>query len=172
MGDSTTLTLFASKVPGEAFPTNQGDQQPPPVSDLRRITYWMADSSGGGLCRQEVRVVTSQDALNSGVPSGDPATYRLSSAVRSLQFRYFDGTNWQDSWDSTVLGDDGVTPVGSPRAIEITIGIQPRRPSGSTKDPEVKSYQHVVAIATATGSTEQASTGVTPQIATGAGTAP
>jgi len=45
--------------------------------------------------------------------------------VKTLTFSYFDGTDWQDSWDGTQLGSDGMTPVGAPLAIAITIGIAP-----------------------------------------------
>jgi general secretion pathway protein J len=36
--------------------------------------------------------------------------------VKSLNFRYYDGTNWLDTWDSTA---DGLLPL----AVEVTIGL-------------------------------------------------
>ena len=68
--------------------------------------------------------------------------------MKSLQFEYFDGQSWQDSWDGTQVGSDGVTPIGPPAAVAITIGLA--RPGTD----EVKTYRHVVAIRTANGSTE------------------
>ena len=108
-------------------------------------------------------VATLHAALDADIPQGDLTNYRLASEVSSLAFRYFDGTSWTESWDSTTLGEDGVTPIGSPRAIEIKIGIQPPRARDATQDPEIKYYRHVVAIPTANG---------TSQSTTGAGTTP
>ena len=56
--------------------------------------------------------------------------------MRSLNFQYFDGTDWQDSWDSTALGPDGVTPLGSPLAIAVTIGIAPQHTAGPAPSDE------------------------------------
>jgi hypothetical protein len=131
------------------------------------VSYWVASS--GGLARAEIKVSTSSDAtsLGSGAPSNvDEAKCVLAPEVRSLQFSYFDGTNWQDSWDSTALGPDGVTPQGSPRAIAIVLGIvRPHRPG---KPEEVKTYRQVVPILTANGATQQNNT-TQP---TGGGTTP
>jgi hypothetical protein len=70
--------------------------------------------------------------------------------VRSLSFEYFDGTNWQDSWDSTTPGADGITPVGSPRAVAVTVGVALPGANGN-----VKIYRHVIAIQSANGTTAQ-----------------
>jgi hypothetical protein len=156
-GDATTLHLYVSKVPRELFPT--ADENAPPsvgvVSDIRRISYWLA--SEGGLARQEVKTETSQDigTLPPNVP--DEASYVMAPEVQNLSFSYFDGTNWQESWDSTMLGDDGVTPIGPPRAIAITLTI-PHVPGGPwrTGKPVMKTYRHVVAIPTANGTSELA----------------
>jgi type II secretory pathway pseudopilin PulG len=64
VGDSTTLTLFISKVPSELYnprPSDQGQV----VSDLRRIVYWVDENLG--LCRQDLRLPTSDDAMTPGV---------------------------------------------------------------------------------------------------------
>jgi hypothetical protein len=156
IGDSTSLTLYVSKVPGELYGTRSGDAGQL-VSDVRKIHYWLADG-GQGLCRQEVRVATADDALTLDAPSGDVNNYLLAPEVKSIEYRYFDGTNWQDSWDSTVAGDDGVTPIGAPRAIEVRVGFLP--PGGKDGD-ELKSYRHTIAISTANGLTQATNGGGT-----------
>jgi type II secretory pathway pseudopilin PulG len=155
MGDSTSLTLFVSKVPGELYGTRGGDGQL--VSDLRKIHYWLADG-GQGLCRQEIRVATTADALSLDPPSGDVNNYLLAPEVKSIAFRYFDGTSqtWMDSWDSTTLGDDTVTPIGAPRAIEVRVGVLP--PGGKDGD-ELKYYRHTIAILTSNGTTQATNPG-------------
>jgi hypothetical protein len=146
-GDSSTLTLFISRVPPDPNNANNPQAQQP-FSDQRRIYYWLSGGSPGGLARQELLQVTSTDAVNGSVPpdSGDPNSKLLAPEVKSLQFQYFDGSDWQDSWDGTQPGSDGVTPIGPPLAIAVTLDIA--RPDG-----EVKTYRHVVAIPTANNPT-------------------
>jgi hypothetical protein len=146
IGDDKSLNIFVSKLPTEAWGANPGDQGAT-VSDLRRICYWMSTEGKGGLCRFECNVVTSSDALSTDPPSGDIGKYLLAPEVQSVEFSYFDGTNWNDSWDSTLLGQDGITPQGSPRAIAIKIGMVPI----NGKKGELKTYRHVIAITTANG---------------------
>jgi type II secretory pathway pseudopilin PulG len=155
MGDSTSLTLYVSRVPGELYGSRVSDGQL--VSDLRKIHYWLADG-GMGLCRQEVRVATAEDALTLDAPGGDVNNYLLAPEVKSIEFRYFDGTSgtWMDSWDSTTLGDDTVTPIGAPRAIEVRIGVLP--PGGKDGD-ELKYYRHTIAIQTSNGTTQATNPG-------------
>jgi Tfp pilus assembly protein PilV len=163
MGDSTSLTLFVSKVPGEVYGVRPGEPGQL-VSDVRRVTYWVGEG-GAGLCRQEIRIATAEEALNSELPSGDVAAFLLAPEVKSLEIRYFDGSSWVDSWDSTATGDDGVTPVGSPRAIEVRLGFLRQ---GSTDENDLKYHRHVIAIPTSNGITQAGNV----QAAMEAGTAP
>jgi len=156
VGDSETLNLFVSRFPRELYVNPDSDVQPV-VSDLRRISYWLPDGqdSTTGLARQEVPLVTSDDALQNLPPGIDhESSYVIADEVRELNFQYFDGTNWQDSWDSTVAGADGVTPIGSPCAIAVTVGIA--RPGAN--NGTLKTYRHVIAIQTANGNTPQSQT--------------
>ena len=164
-GDSETLHLYVSRVPRELY-LNINIDAPPVVSDLRRVSYWLpgGQDSPTGLARQEVLLVTSDDALQNLPPGIDiESSYVIAEEVRSLIFQYFDGTNWQDTWDSTVPGADGVTPIGSPRAIAVTVGVA--RPGANGN---VKIYRHVIAITSANGTTQQTQA----QSNTGGGAAP
>jgi hypothetical protein len=50
--------------------------------------------------------------------------------VRSFGLRYFDGTNWQDTWDSTTMGD--VLPL----AVEMTLELDvPPQKAGGQPTP-------------------------------------
>jgi hypothetical protein len=156
-GDSSTLTVYMTKVPRELFAPSvmQGTDTPPETSDLRRVTYWLAGDGSLGLARQELLLVTSDDAANVP-PNGidNEADYVVAPEVRSLQFSYWDGANWQDSWDGTTAGSDGVTPIGPPLAIAVVIGIVP--PSAGS-DVAPKTYRHVIPITTANGVIQQSS---------------
>jgi type II secretory pathway pseudopilin PulG len=155
MGDSSTLHLWTSKMPSEVWPADQNNQGAL-AGDVRRISYWIDSESAGGLCRYEYKVVTTQDATNITLPSGELAAYLIAPEAKSVEFTYFDGTNWQESWDSTTLGADGITPIGSPRAIAIKIGFLPTGVKASGKGtPDLKYYRHVIPITTANGNTAQ-----------------
>jgi prepilin-type N-terminal cleavage/methylation domain-containing protein len=157
-GDSANLNLFVSKLPRELMSPSvllsgtQDDGSPvTPVGDLRRVSYWMADAANG-LARQEVKVETAQNmaALAPNVSDDGTGTIKYTPEVRSINFSYFDGTNWNDTWDSTTLGADGITPIGPPRAVAVTIEVVQPGPNGAER---VKSYRHVVFIPSANGTT-------------------
>jgi hypothetical protein len=82
------------------------------------------------------------------------ASYIIAEEVRSLSFQYYDGTQWNDTWDSNTLGADGITPVGSPVAVAVTIGLA----RGQGPNAPVKLFRQVIAISTANGTTPQSTT--------------
>jgi prepilin-type N-terminal cleavage/methylation domain-containing protein len=151
-GDSTSLNLFMTRVPREAIPTDP-NATPQIVSDIRCVSWWLPS---GGLARREVPIETSQDAFDNlppGIP--DEESYVIASEVKNAQFQYFDGTDWQDTWDCTTLGADGVTPIGPPQAIAIVLDIAIPQDGGKDDDAPTKRYRHVVACITANGTTPQ-----------------
>jgi prepilin-type N-terminal cleavage/methylation domain-containing protein len=158
-GTSTQLSVFISRVPRETIygtPAMASADNQQVYSDLRRITYWLAGSADAplGLARQEVTLVTSEDEAAVPPDISDEASYVKAEEVKSLEFSYWDGTEWQDSWDGTAAGPDGVTPQGPPLAIAITVGLMPRK--GAATD-QLRMYRHVVAIPCANGATSQQS---------------
>jgi len=155
IGNASELHLYMSRVPGEVF-SPQPEELGGITCDLRRVSYWLASEGEGGLCRMEVRLVTSDDGVAPSVPS-DSEKYLMAPEVKSLEFSYFDGSEWTSSWDSTAAGPDGVTPIGSPRAIRITMGVVPPGKTGNAEQ-ELKYYRHVVAVPTANGTQTQDNT--------------
>jgi len=148
LGSSTMLTLTVSHLKRDANMID-GITVPPGISDLHRVTYWYGGDSVG-LCRQEIDVVTSVE--NTDVPPdvGNPMDYQFASEVASIEFQYFDGLLWQSEWDGTLLGgSDGMTPVGPPAAIKITLSLKQTNLSASATDnsePPPMVVTHVVAI--------------------------
>jgi hypothetical protein len=149
-GDQTHVVLYVTRLAREldSMPNGpNGDGTPAGVCDLRRVTYWLVSGGSGGLARQELKTVTSDD-MNAIPPDNlpnDESTYIIAEEIKNLAFSYFDGNNWNDSWDGTTPGNDGVTPIGPPMAIAIEIGVQ--FPGSS----EVKKYRQVVPILAANG---------------------
>jgi prepilin-type N-terminal cleavage/methylation domain-containing protein len=142
VGGASELHLFASKFPNEAF---SGDADAPVTCDIRRVSWWLGEGDVG-LCRAEERLVTTEEAATASVPGGDPAEYQIAPEVKSFEVLYFDGSSWVDSWDSTELGPDQLTPKGSPRVIKVRVGIaRPNNPD------ELKYHTRVILIPTAGG---------------------
>ena len=174
-GDAGRVSLYISRVPRElawgSANTPAADSQAPVFSDLRRVTYWLAGTADNplGLARQEVSLITSDDAINSMPPDvPDEGRYVIADEVRGLKFRYHDGSGWVDgdSWDGSQTGSDGQSVKGPPAAVEITLEVLTPG-SGNPRDGErqLKTYTHVVLIPTANGQPQQSqqSTGGTGQ---------
>jgi type II secretory pathway pseudopilin PulG len=152
VGDASRVVLYASRAlrPGQDFPIGNTNDITSTQStcDLRRITYWLAQGSGGatGLARQELRNI-GDDAAMSTIPPDvpDESSYVIAEEVKSLLFSYFDGTQWTDSWDANAAGSDGTTPLGPPAAIAFEMAVQ--LPGSSA----TRTIRHVVALQTANG---------------------
>jgi prepilin-type N-terminal cleavage/methylation domain-containing protein len=166
-GDSQTLFIYVSRTPRELYPSDP-NATVPPVSDLRRICYYYYDGGDGkrGLARQEIKTATADDAWPgpAGSPTGMPTppndlddgyTKLMAEEVRSVAFRYYGdpgtGLDWQTEWDCTTLGADGVTPIGPPRAVEITLEIALPRGAFDDGEERTKTFRHVVNIMASDG---------------------
>jgi prepilin-type N-terminal cleavage/methylation domain-containing protein len=152
-GDNQHLAIYQSRLTRAIVnPPLDANGNPPAITgDVRRVTYFLA--SNGGVAMQEILQPTS-DLTDNPLPNDlDDHSKMLANEVTDLQFRYYDGTNWQDSWDGSTPGPDGVTPQGSPQAVEITLTIQFRDDS--------KQFRHVVAFPTASGPSTTTSSGTT-----------
>lgn len=144
VGNGSTMTLFVSRVPlalVNAEAAADGSQQP---GDLRRITYYR---SASGLCRQERPWVTSDGVWNSAdADRTDELGDLLAEEITDVQFQYFDGSSWVDSWDGTQMATDGKTLLGPPRGVKITLVIErPNTPA--------RRMSHVFALRAANGLT-------------------
>ena len=74
----------------------------------------------------------SADTILATIEPGD----RLTDKVNEISFRYYDGIDWNEQWDSSLL-------VSLPRAIEITLTVQPTESENTTH-----SYRRVFAFPT------------------------
>ncbi|MBA2113930.1 hypothetical protein [Bremerella alba] len=104
-------------------------------SDVKTVTYFLMQpgvSSLGhgtvgdagitetqfGLVRRELDRAVTQYALNNGDSAGlDASAEILAPEVSLLQFRYFDGYEWVEEWDSETMG-------GLPMAVDVIIAIR------------------------------------------------
>ena len=96
---------------------------------------------GRGLVRRALDRSATQWALDNGDMSRLDATGEvLALEVVALEFRYFDGQQWQTAWDSEEL-------AGLPMAIEVAIGIEvsdgrSRSATRETSSPSSRGFGH------------------------------
>ena len=158
VGTAQQVTMFVSRVPqalGDASifsQIQQGSTGEGTYSDLVKVTYWMG--SNGGLCRQEHPWVTADGVRNTVDPDrSDEANDVITEEVTNLSFEYFDQSagGWVTEWDGSAFGPDGVTPLGPPRAVRVTltVSIASSRPNQA---PTEKTVKQVIPIRTAAGS--------------------
>jgi hypothetical protein len=146
-GESTSISVYITRLTRSTIrpPQTEDGNTNQLGSDIRRITYYLNPEQG--LMRQEVRLVTADDVNDPAATTEvEQANDLLAEEATDLGFRYFDGTNWVESWDGAAMGEDGKTPLGPPRAVEITVAL--RRPGNSG---ETKNYVHVIAFQAAPG---------------------
>lgn len=151
-GEGTLLSVYVTQLSRATIApeSTADDGTTSPVSDIRRITYYLDGERG--LVRQEARLVTADNPEDPAASEVESASAILAEEVTNLEFRYFDGTSWVESWDGAALGEDGKTPLGPPRAVEVTVSI---RPPGNG---DAKSYRHVIAFHAAPGAPAAATT--------------
>ena len=108
------------------------------ISDVKTVSYYLVDNAlnltstnsvgisnelaaTGGLVRSVIPRAMSRYASEIGDYSlAEQAAELLAPEVRSLEFSYFDGTEWTTEWDTELMG-------GIPMAVEISIIIQDPR---------------------------------------------
>lgn len=152
IGTATDLQLFVSKPdPNLGYSDSQsitsvGSRS----SDLILIRYLMAESGGGGLSSALADKFGAADqtgpvglarmegdlfGLTTAITEAEEmplvaASQMLAKEVSAVQFRYFDGLEWVEQWDSTALNM-------LPKAIEIVLTLR-KTASGSDPNEELK----------------------------------
>ncbi|MBL8878241.1 MAG: hypothetical protein JNG88_03895 [Phycisphaerales bacterium] len=125
-GDRRSLTFMTTALPSSDQYKNYSltDELPPAQHDLREVAYslWIdaenttedGEPVVGGILRSEKRTLNQQV-----VEEGDPLVVRndiWSHELGYLEFRYYDGVEWDTTWD--------ITQGNSlPQLIKITVGF-------------------------------------------------
>ena len=84
----------------------------------------LVETNIAGVTRSEETLIATRQAAQTSTssgsqPKGRNASVLLSDTIRFLRFRYWDGSNWQDTWSAAEL----------PGGIEVSLGVEPL-PSG------------------------------------------
>jgi hypothetical protein len=148
IGETDRLIIYAARVASLAR-TDESGEVPTPA-DARRIMYWL---TANGLARQEVAWVTSEQATNTTDPvpedGKEEKDYVIAEEVTQLQFEYWDGSMWQETWDGRQLGPDGITMKGPPMAIRVRFWL--RVPGTEPGEMVDKEFRHTIAVRAAAG---------------------
>lgn len=133
-GDNQTLQFdFTRLTRATVSSSNSSDtDNVNPTADLRTVTYTLAGNSmgsggngnGQGLVRYEMDRAAAVQSQNTGQYTQDLTNQTpIAPEVTDLEFSYFDGTQWNQQWDTSQQG-------ALPMAVQIVISIA-RTASGS-----------------------------------------
>jgi hypothetical protein len=143
VGSSNSLQFIKADVP--AFSTWTGGalgRAPAPLTDLKLVQYRLASIDGtniSGLIRSEDPMVmrnpssVAESNTNQFSPLAPPP---LVEAVRYLQFRYWSGTNWLDSW----------TASGTPDGVEISLAAEPLTNAPAAGEYPEEIFRRIVSL--------------------------
>ena len=146
-GTNLQLEMSIARPRRDLLTGNAATMSPSNTSDLRAVTYAFlppGSSSMSGLVRTEgdrmaVEVVEAGGSSATQISS----IQMLAPEVVAVNFRYFDGRVWSDSWDSETM-------ARIPRAVEILIAFAPprRRPAlfGSGASQSMNTFRTVILI--------------------------
>jgi hypothetical protein len=165
------LPLSAMQQTGAQAATQSSSSSSPPNAvgvhgDMKVVAYFVLGEgtspilpaqAGAGQLTPEGKVMSSGLARLEGERTAIGYSMETSSTsslnariiapeVQSIQFRYFDGSNWANTWS-------GATAQALPQAVEIMISVGSSDPfnarTQAARDQAPRTYRHVVAITTA-----------------------
>jgi len=132
VGNSSQIQIDVARLPrtdqflaaiGADDETAAADHQ----SDVKTVAYYVvtpgksADAGGletrSGLIRRELdRAVTSYAAQRGGLLNVELSLEPVAPEVKAIEFRYFDGTAWLDTWDTEAQGR-------LPAAVDVAVAL-------------------------------------------------
>lgn len=141
-GDRRSITFLTTALPAEHQFVDYGpDEEPPPAQhDLRQVSYnlWIdtenktaeGDPLIGGLLRVEKKTL-NQFLVEEDDPF-DVRTDLWAAEIGYIEFRYFDGVEWDTKWDVT-------NGNSLPQLVMVTIGFRPLT-TPELEDSDLKEY--------------------------------
>jgi len=113
-------TLTSAGVPEpvaiEMFTATGALGQNTPWGDVQRVTYELKDSADHSAPGRELVRSTVRNLLSTSTPEVEDQL--LLSGVAGITFSCYDGTQWQDAWDTT-----GVTSVNTNLPLAVRVDI-------------------------------------------------
>src|SRR5262245_135308 len=132
----------SNNVAGQASPnfyTSTGFiDETSPWADVQRVSYLLVNSTNRNPGKDLVRAVTRN--LLPALQDQQEQQW-LMTGVQTLTFLYHDGTQWRDSWDSTIANPTTGLSNSLPKAIKVQIQLVPEDGSnarGRRRDPPIE----------------------------------
>ncbi|MCE9605977.1 MAG: GspJ family type II secretion system protein [Planctomycetia bacterium] len=169
-GDQFSLQVDVSRLPSaNGSATNLAGAATDAPGDVKTVGYFLSLSPAGtsgsaasgttamtgmGLYRQSSDRAAASYGSASGGAVGTGNAQLLAAEVAAIEFRYYDGTQWQTVWDSS----GGTLPT----AVEILLTLHPPEMpavSSSSMLTQPQTYRSVVSIPAARASASSSSTG-------------
>ncbi len=97
--DSSTTLFNGVKVSPDFYSNSAIVDDSSPFSEVQKVSYYLATPTNYST-GQDLMRVTSRNLLPVGVD--ESISQLLLENVAEIQFQYYDGTTWQNQWDSTV----------------------------------------------------------------------
>jgi type II secretory pathway pseudopilin PulG len=138
IGRSNSIQFIKTDLPSFASWTGGALGRGPSESDLKLVRYqleFLDATNVSGLLRSEEPLLEARSHTTS-LPSESEQTSileELIEEIRFLQFRYWNGVQWLDSWRSSII----------PRGIEISLGTEPPELHDAESDSYDGSQPHV-----------------------------
>ena len=128
---SALLNNATASIPGQSSPefyTSTGViDETSPFAEVEKVSYFLASSTNGSFGKDLFRSVT-RNLLPALVDQ--PVQQPLLGGVQSINFLFFDGSQWRDSWDSTTAQQSKL-----PQAIKVQIALASEERSKSQGTP-------------------------------------
>lgn len=147
-GESDWMQIDVRRIPRldqydyETLPSGS-ELLPDVVSGIKTVYYMLGEDTGmastggeyrGGLIRREVDYALTRWAEDMGnLTSVNQELEPIAPEVTDIEFLYYDGSGWVDSWDSYEMG-------GLPLAVHVSLSIMPRDQFNRFIDPDTDSY--------------------------------
>ena len=114
---NVTSTGISEPVAAEIYTATGALSENAPWGDIQRVTYELKNSTSGGNGRDMYRSVT-RNLLTETTP--DVEDQLMIRGVDSVQFSAYDGSQWNDSWDTT---DTTSANTNLPVAVRVDIQL-------------------------------------------------
>lgn len=138
---SSTSNNVAGQVSPNFYTTTGFVDETSPWADVQRVSYLLVNStnrSAPSAGKDLVRAMT-RNLLPALQDQQDQQW--LMTGVQTLTFLYHDGTQWRDSWDSTIANPTTGLSNSLPKAIKVQIQLVPeenRNPRGRRGQPPIE----------------------------------
>ena len=138
MSGTFSTTSTSNSVAGQSSPnfyTASGViDETSPFAEMQRVSYLLVASTNGAFGKDLIRLV-SRNLLPSLQEQYEQEP--LMTGVQTLTFLYHDGTQWRDSWDSTIGNTTTGVSNSLPAAVKIQLQLGTENSSGRGRSLEV-----------------------------------